>query len=60
MPDGTDLYLQTLGPEHKDRRFVEEMMIKTIRPHKGDSGGTFSTYRVQSVQRVQNRRLWDL
>jgi len=57
-------YFQTslvdLMSKQTEFKLVEEMMQSTKREHKdGHAGGKFSSYKIHSIQRILNQRLWE-
>lgn len=58
-PNAPPLTLVQLAVDDPTRMQIEHHAQSTIRKHRGDAGGTFDTYRILNVTRIQNKRLWE-
>nr|CAG4643902.1 EOG090X04W0 [Lepidurus arcticus] len=53
--------LTDLTPDEQEYLAVEEEMQSTIREHRdnGQAGGIFVKYRISTIQKIRNKRLWE-
>eukprot|EP00050_Salpingoeca_kvevrii_P005977 m.286733 g.286733 ORF g.286733 m.286733 type:complete len:1330 (+) comp11636_c0_seq1:36-4025(+) len=56
--DWTDEELVSVPPDTPTYAGIEKRILSTIQQHEGAAGGNYSTFKITSMQRIQNRGLW--